>query len=54
VEMIFLIANAQASEQVKVIQALVNCFSDGQTLLKIRSSTTHDEIVEILKESAIN
>lgn len=54
VEIVFLIANADKSEQAKDLQSLMKCFSDGETLSKIYSSTTPYEVVEVLKKFQSN
>lgn len=54
VEMVFLLANANVSEQVKDIQALMSCFSDVGTLLKIRNSATPEEILNTIKKITVN
>ncbi|GAA0182070.1 PTS sugar transporter subunit IIA [Clostridium sediminicola] len=50
VEIVFLIANANESEQAKDLQTLMECFSDKEALLKIYSATTPYEVVRILKK----
>lgn len=54
VEIVFLIANANENEQAKDLQTLMKCFSDGETLSKIYSSTTSYEVVEVLKKFQTN
>lgn len=51
---VFLIANANKSEQAKDLQILMECFSDEEALSKIHSSTTPYEVVKVLKEFKTN
>lgn len=54
VELVFLIANANESEQARDLQALMQCFSDKEALSKIYSATTPYEVVEVLKKFQTN
>lgn len=51
VEIVFLLANMDKNEQVKELQKLMDFFSEGDTLLKIKKASSVNEIVDILNKS---
>jgi len=50
VEMVFLLANADQSDQPESLQRLMRCFSEEETLMKMKTAETSDEIVAVLQE----
>ncbi|BES64242.1 PTS sugar transporter subunit IIA [Gottschalkiaceae bacterium SANA] len=50
VELIFLLANTDQSDQPESLQRLMQCFSEEEALLKMKAATTEDEILTVLRD----
>jgi PTS system galactitol-specific IIA component len=50
VEVIFLLANADQMDQPESLQRLMQCFSEEEALIKMKESTTTDEILMVLQD----
>lgn len=50
VEVIFLLANADQSDQPESLQQLMQCFSEEEALKRIKAATRADEILMVLRD----